>query len=143
MKLKRIFNRDEAGNPTTVSHLRVLQEPQNGQWNVGQRTIDKGIAEGWLSIGGGKLTIKTAEGEPDVVYQIVQPPGHYCVYCGEAVGSTKRGLKHVAEKHAGEKLATLTPEGKLPENCTQHMLDQINNPSGVAKFNHFVTRRVS
>lgn len=142
MRLKRIFKNDpDAKQP--VSHIQVLGESRNGRWHVGQRTIDKGLAEGWLTVGGGKLTLKTADGEPDVQYEIVQPPGYYCVYCGVAVGSTKRGLQHIVEVHAGEKLATLTPEGKLPENCTQEMVDQINNPSGVARFNHFVARRLA
>lgn len=142
MKLKRIFSKDDAGNPTTVSHANVLEEPRNGRWNVSQRVINKGLTEGWLSIGDGMITLKTADGTPDIQYRITREPGHYCVYCGERLGSSKEGPAHVAT-HAGETLTTLTEAGKLPEDCTPQMIEQINNPSGWGKFNHFVCVRVS
>ena len=142
MKLKRIFSKDKAGNPTTVSHIKVLEEPRNGTWNVSPRLMNGGLAEGWLSVGGGVITLKTAEREPDVQYKITREPGHYCVYCGERLGNSKEGAVHVL-KHKDEKLATLTEAGKLPENCTPQMIDQINNPAGWGKFNHFVCERVN
>lgn len=146
MELKRIFNRDGEGNPTTVSHIKLVSEPKNGRWNVSQRVINQGLEEGWLSIVDGHLVIKTAEGAPDVRYKIVRKPGYYCVFCGEPVDATNRGLtasgKAHMSKHAGEELAKLTAENKLPEGCTPEMIDQINNPAGYGKFNHFACQRV-
>jgi len=153
MHLKRISDKRDADlvveHPRRVSHVVVRHESKNGIWNVGHRTIDKGLAEGWLAMGAGKIVLKTAAGEPDVEYRILRAPGYYCVYCGAPVDATKRGLTaagkaHMAT-HAGETLASFSAAGKLPKplaDLSQHEIDQINNPSGYAKFNDFRCERI-
>ena len=62
--------------------------------NLNQRFIDRGIAQGWLSIGDGKISIKT-DGDP-LVFTIVRVPGHYSCYTGEKLNGQAEAMAHVA-----------------------------------------------
>lgn len=70
--------------------------------------IEGGAAEGWLSLGGGKVTI-AAEGG-DVVYAIERPPGHYCCHCDAKLDGEHQARAHVASNHKGK----ASPDEKHP-----------------------------
>lgn len=48
--------------------------------------VDKNIATGSVTLGRGRLTLHTDDGEDDVVYEVVRTPGVYCVGCGDRLG---------------------------------------------------------
>ena len=63
--LKRQY--DSKGN---VSHLEVLSETKVGkEWHPSDRVVQAGLAEGWLSIADGKMTLKTGAGKADHVFK--------------------------------------------------------------------------
>lgn len=68
MKLKRIFNADQ----TKVTAIRVLH--LSPVWHVSPRVLEKGLAEGWLSVADARLTLHTETDTDDVVYDILAPP---------------------------------------------------------------------
>jgi hypothetical protein len=119
MLLKKEYDQDQvaawnkAGRPEdkrpVPTHVTVKRPTQEMHFNQG--FLDRELANGILSIGGGKLTFKTADGEPDLVYRIVSPPGIYCCHCSASLGSEQEARTHVAEKHAGKKSPDLKPCG--------------------------------
>lgn len=66
MKLKRIFNEGE------IVAIRVLH--LSPVWHPSPRVIDKGLAEGWLSMGNKQLTLHTEDDTDDVVFDIIATP---------------------------------------------------------------------
>lgn len=68
MYLKRLYDKD-----LNVSGIKVLVA--SPRWNVAPKILNNGIAEGWISTAGGKITIKAEGG--DVVYKILRAPGRY------------------------------------------------------------------
>lgn len=130
MLLKRIFDHDADGKPTTVSHLEVKHTGTHAEQNFSERLVNSGVAEGWITLGGGKLTIKA---EPEnLVYTILRGPGHYCCHCGQPITDAAllvdrepsgaripRGLVHVIEAHG---------QAKSPDP---------SNPSGYRKVNGY------
>lgn len=131
MEFKRFYVKDADGNvvpnPSTgggkVSHLRVRRATK--RWLASPSVLEQGFAEGYFSLKDGELTIKTAEGEPDVVYKVVTPPGWYCCHCGKRIGDSKEGAEHVKLEHPG-----------LPS-------PDDNNPSGWRRDNHYTLEFVS
>jgi hypothetical protein len=134
MRLKRLYHDDklvrgEGGavtevKPGAVRGVKVLSA-RAGVHHFTQNFIDGGVREGWLSLGGGKLTVTPAEGDP-VVYRIVRTPGHYCCHCdaplsdaGQLRGGKTLGTLHVEEKHGG----AASPDP--------------NNPAGYRRENHY------
>jgi hypothetical protein len=96
--LKRQF--DKKGN---LSHLDVLEEtPVGEEWHPSPRVIDRGLAEGWLSIGGGEVRIKTAPDVDDHVFKILAAPGVFCCHCGAKLDAGNEVAQaHVADEHSG------------------------------------------
>lgn len=86
MKLKRIFpkgvtveeDRDDDGNVTerreVFDECQVRVQHLSPVWHPSPRVIDKGLTEGWLSMGKGQLTLHTEDGDDDVVFDILAPP---------------------------------------------------------------------
>lgn len=64
MYLKRLF---EDGKPNKVRVLRA-----SPRWNVSPRLVERGAAEGWLSLVGGFVVLNTEAGE--LRYRIVAAP---------------------------------------------------------------------
>lgn len=127
-----------------IQHIEVEQHPRNGIWNISKKLLEEGMADGWLSIQDGKVVIRTADGEPDVEYQILRRPGHYCCYCGEKLQNSKSAPEHIAQ-HEGEAYAKRDPDGSLPDDfdpTDQFTRDQLNNPSGWGLFNEFRCERI-
>ncbi len=136
MLLKRYFNkpegceprRDTRGrlvNPPPLDRIEVLHTGVSADQHISTRVVDAGLAEGWISIGQGKLTLHA---KPEaLVFTIKRLPGYYCCHCGAALadagqvladGSTK-GLAHVREEH---------PNATSPDP---------GNPSGYERINHY------
>lgn len=68
--------------------------------NFSRQLVEKAIAEGWMSLGKGRLVLHAAEGDLD--YEVKRMPGTYCCHCGEKLPESKTAQAHVAEKHAGK-----------------------------------------
>lgn len=117
MLLKRVYEtKTEDGAPETGSSLpssvlgrllgiKILRAKQ--RQNLSPGFVEGGLAEGWLSMGGGKITFTPVHGHP-VVYTIVRAPGIYCCHCeaklgGVGEGATPEGAarmrKHVTDEH--------------------------------------------
>jgi len=121
---KRIFDN---GVDAGVTHLEVVEEtPVGEEWHPSPRVIEKGFAEGWLAMGNGQAVIKTADGEDDHVYDILDTPGVFCSHCGLKLGGGNEiAQEHVATNHDGED----SPDEQ--------------NPAGYRQDNFFRLERVS
>lgn len=120
MFLKRVH--DHSSGKPVLTHVKVLTAPTVQKFSSG--FVEQQTAAGILSIGDGKITIKTAPELPDVVYAIERAPGIYCCHCSAALGDSKEALTHVAMKHAG----TESPDA--------------NNPAGYRKDNFYACKKV-
>lgn len=86
MKLKRIFpkgvnveeKRGKDGQLVERKEIfdecRIRVQQLSPVWRPSPRVIDKGIGEGWLSLGKGKLTLHTEDEDDDVVFEILSAP---------------------------------------------------------------------
>jgi len=88
---------DENGLPT-ITHVDALHASKT--WRPSTGIVERGIAEGWLAIADGRLSVRTAPGTDDVVYRIIRGPGRYCCHCGSTVGSEREARTHVATHDA-------------------------------------------
>lgn len=86
------------------------------------RLIEGGIAEGWLSMGQGKITV--GNGPASVVYTIVSGPGLYCCHCNTKQDDSVMAQGHVARVHA-----------RVPS-------PDKNNPSGYRRDNFYTSTLV-
>lgn len=68
MKLKKLYDAN-----LKVNGIKVLNA--SPRWNVSPKLVNAGIADGWISTGGGKITINAVNG--DFVYNILRGPGRY------------------------------------------------------------------
>ncbi len=94
MEIKRIYK----PGTQTVDHVEVRYITKTQK--ITQRTIDKGLAEGWMSIGNGMITLKSKPG--DVSYKIVRIPGYYCCHTNVMLDGEVAARRHVAEKFDGK-----------------------------------------
>lgn len=91
--LKLLNNQySDANELPKIAYIEVKHVGENQ--NLNQRFIDRGIAQGWLSIGDGKISIRT-DGDP-LVFDIVRVPGHYSCYTGEKLNGQDEAMAHVA-----------------------------------------------
>lgn len=105
-------------NPPPVDFLEVYHTGVSAKQNFSDRLIAQGIAEGWVSIGKGLLTVHAAP--EDLTYKILRTPGYYCCHCGEQIvdagapsapeSAVTLGVKHVAEAHGSVK----SPDSENP-----------------------------
>jgi hypothetical protein len=103
--------------PPKPTHVKVLRAGPRQHFS--QDFLDRQIAAGLISLGNGKITVKTADGEPDLVYTIETGPGLYCCHCKAPMDDSKSAQAHVAEKHGG---------ASSPDK---------NNPSGYRRDNWY------
>ena len=75
-----------------VAHIEVKHCGK--KQNLNQGFIERAVTEGWLSIGDGKISIRT-DGEP-LVFDIVRAPGHYSCYDGRKLNGEADAKAHVA-----------------------------------------------
>jgi hypothetical protein len=90
-------------NPPKVDALDVRHTGTHQEQNFSRRLVDAGLAEGWLSLSKGILTLHTTQ--EDLTYTILRTPGLYCCHCDAALGedaSGAAGRAHVAAVHPGE-----------------------------------------
>lgn len=114
MHLKRLYKDGK------VSGVQVLHAGAKQKFT--SDLIERGSAEGWLSMGQGKVTVHAEGG--DVRYRIIRSPGYYCCHCGQQLEgdprigdgpeAAKKRLAHVQEKHRGQP----SPD---PENPSGYM----------------------
>ncbi len=109
MYLTKIFKPAMPGDPGTVMSLKggpikvdyIRVGLANDRVAFKPTRVESGAAEGWLSLGDGKITIKTAPDLPDLVYAIERPPGHYCCECDAPLDDEHSARRHVLVEHAG------------------------------------------
>jgi hypothetical protein len=70
MKLQRQYT-DGA-----CSHVRVVHTGTSPEQNFSTRLVDAGVAQGWVSVSGDRLLMKT-DAAP-LAYTVKRPPGYYC-----------------------------------------------------------------
>lgn len=97
MLLKRVY--DLSGDRPRVSGVKILRA--GPRQNLSPRFIEGGVAEGWLSMGKGKVVLHGEDG--DVVYRMERIPGYYCCHCGRKLDDGPGGQVHVAAAHKGTK----------------------------------------
>lgn len=78
MKLKRHNTPDGK-----CTHVEVIHTGTSPEQNFSDRLVDAGVAEGWISISGDTLALKT-DGEP-LRYKLVRKPGYFCKSSGEPI----------------------------------------------------------
>lgn len=118
MFLKRLYDKD-----LKVTGVKVLRAGE--RQNFSPELVQKAAAEGWLTMGGGKITVHGQAG--DVVYRIEAMPGYYCSHCDAEIvdansmvnATLSVGRKHVLDAHKG---------AESPDD---------ENPAGYCKINHF------
>lgn len=130
-------------------HLAILHGPDNGgRQHFSPRLIERGAAEGWLSMGNGQIVLKTAEGEPDAAFEIKAGPGLYCCFCDAKLDSELDARTHVLDEHAKEtggkgsvELGIFDGEEKIRSGHVKS--PDSNNPAGYRQDNFYATERVS
>jgi len=113
MRLKRVFDRSGAV-PKFVGVNVLTAGPRQ---NFSERVFNRGIAEGWLAVSKGRITVTAKNG--DVVYRVVRGPGYYCCHDGAPMSDGKAAQKYIAEKFNGVR----SPDP--------------SNPSGYERLNWF------
>lgn len=112
MLLKRHFKEPAAeGRPRDLDHIQVIHTGVDAEQHFSKRMVDKGVAEGWITLGGGKLTLHAKP--EDLEYTILRPPGRWCVHCGVKLEDDQSGeaaRAHVAAHHAG----VASPDPRYP-----------------------------
>lgn len=98
MLLKRQF--DHSSGTPVLTHVKVLRA--GPVQKITPKFLQQQMAAGILSAGNGKITLKTAEGEDDLVYKIQRGPGLYCCHCEAPLTDSKAAQKHVTEEHDNE-----------------------------------------
>jgi len=109
MYLKRLFDHS-SGKPVPAG-VKLIRA--GSRQNFSQGFIDGGLAEGWLAIGGGKLTFTTDKGP--VVYTIARQPGMYCCTCEQKLDDSRSAQMHVAA-HKGASPDPCNPAGYRVDN---------------------------
>lgn len=54
--------------------IRVRIQNLSKKWHASPSVIEKGVAEGFIRLGNGQLTLRAPEGEADVMFDIIAPP---------------------------------------------------------------------
>lgn len=127
MYLKRQY--DHSSGKPVVSGVKLLRA--NKRQHFSQSFIDGGMAEGWLSVGGGKITVTGTNGKAE--YLIVARPAIYCCHCDEQIGAlnegaTPEGAKKMRAHVDGAHKGIVSPDP--------------NNPAGYRQDNFFACVKV-
>jgi len=100
-------------NVPPFDHIEVEHTGSAPEQNFSTRQVARGLSEGWISIGKGKLILHAKP--EDLVYDILRAPGRYCLHCGEKLEDDIAGALarvHVATRHVGAKSPDpATPSG--------------------------------
>jgi hypothetical protein len=86
-----------------LKHVEVKHTGTHAEQNFSHRIVAAGLAEGWISLGRGTLTLHAPA--EDLLYAILRMPGRYCLHCDHYLADDgDRGVKlreHVSRAHAG------------------------------------------
>ena len=122
MEMKRIYkdtskpiDPKKPNGGLDVDHVQVRRLTNTQKFT--QRVLDRGFIEGFMSIGDGKITIKSKP--KDVVYNIIRRPGHYCCHDDCLLEDEQSAKKYVTDNFAGV---------ESPDS---------NNPAGYRKDNFY------
>jgi len=127
-------------NPPPLDYVELRHTGTNPEQNFSTGLVEAGLAEGWISIGQGKLTLRAKP--EDLVYAIKRGPGHYCCHCGERIpdanqflpgqqGEVTVGMRHVAEAHPN----TPSPDPSNPAGyCRVNSYECVLDEKTHAKF---------
>lgn len=110
MYLKRHY--DTTTDPPRLLRVSVLRAGPRQRFSV--RLVDQGIEDGWISIGGTTLQLKT---DPPLAYEILRVPGLYCCHCMAPQASPAQALVHLDAAHAGK---------PSPDPCNRAGYEQIH-----------------
>lgn len=67
------------------THVEVKHTGTSPEQNFSTRLVTQAMAEGWMSVEGDKLTMRTAANQPDLVYTVVRTPGTYAKQDGARI----------------------------------------------------------
>ena len=108
---------NELLNQPPIDHFTVVHTGTHAEQNFSTRMIERGVAEGWATVGEGKLTLKC---DPEaLVYAIKRGPGFYCCHCARRLEDASSSAAHVAAEHEGKK----SPDA--------------SNPAGYSRINQY------
>ena len=95
MQLKRLY--DTSGPEPRLRGIQLLHA--GPRQNFSARILERGVAEGWISMGEGKVVLRTI---PPTAYRILRTPGYYCCHCQKALDDGPAGQAHIAAAHPGK-----------------------------------------
>lgn len=100
MKLKAHYDPATLGEGKTPrqTHVEVIHTGLSPEQNFDDGMIERAVSEGWVTIDGKSLTMKT-DGEP-LRYTIDRAPGYFCKSTGEAIPVT--GSAWARFRYAGD-----------------------------------------
>lgn len=126
-------------NPLPVAGLEIKHTGTHAEQRFSRRFVESGLAEGWVSLGKGLLTLHTLN--EDLQFTITRMPGTHCCHCDAALPYDPSGASsraHVETEHAG----AASPDPSNPAGyCVTHayecVLDEVQhaawNGQAVAK----------
>lgn len=114
-------------NAPPVHRVSLKHSGVRAAQNFSTRLVEGGIAQGWITLGQGKLVMHTPDGEDDLEFTVERGPGYYSAFTHEPIADANRvvsagltlGMQFVQAKHPGEK----SPDA--------------SNPSGYYRLNHY------
>ena len=122
MLLKRGYTEDGS----MISHVDFLAGGEVGDaQHFSPRILERGMAEGWLSIVDGRVILRTADGDPSIEFSILEAPGTFCCFCNARQASSPDAQAHIAAKHADKK----SPD---PQNPAGYRVDNFHRAERVA-----------
>jgi len=112
MQIKRIFNIDDEGKPIDLKTIQVTRLTKTQK--ITQELINKGITEGFMSMGKGVITFHAEE--KDIKFKITAGPGHYCCFDDKKLGGEKEAREYIKENYDGK-------ESPDKQNSSGHRFD--------------------
>lgn len=96
-------------NQPPVERVSVVHTGSSPEQTFTDTMVQTGLNQGFMSLAGEVLTLRTPDGKEDLVYKVLKTPGHYCCHCGQSIPDASavisqgvtRGLRHVQSAHPG------------------------------------------
>jgi len=100
MQLKRLYDTSDPKAPKIVG-VSVKHTGVKPAQTFSSRLVSRAVAEGWMSLGKGRLVLHAKEG--DLVYTVLRASGLYCCHCGAMLPNEHDARAHVAATHGAKK----------------------------------------
>lgn len=134
MLLKRQYDLGEPGNPR-VTGVELRHTGMHAEQNFSARLVFQAIAEGWMTLAGDLLLLKTATAT--LRYAIKRSPGYYCCHDGSRIPISdvaqqerlRTGIGRLAAAEARAYLAERGFAGKASPDA--------GNPAGYQVLEHY------